>query len=258
MFPWLLACGGGDVRAQAKSSAEIKLFVPAYFYPAGEGLKEWQKLIAASKEVSIVAVANPASGPGDRTDANHDKIISRASKAGVTVIGYVSTQYANRPIDQVKADVDRWHTLYPAIGGILFDEQTSDASQLDFYRELYDDARRKSKGGFVASNPGVPCDAAYFAASRPDVISVFEAHQAFDQFTLPAGWGNFERRHSAALPYDTRDARQMRERLRRAVELRLGYFYATDDNGANPWDRLPTYWDEEVAAVREVNGAKNE
>jgi hypothetical protein len=47
----------------------------------------------------------------------------------------------------------------------------------------------------------------------------------------------------------------MRERLRRAAELRLDYFYATDDNGTNPWDRLPTYWDEEVAAVRELNRA---
>jgi hypothetical protein len=29
--------------------------------------------------------------------------------------------------------------------------------------------------------------------------------------------------------------------------------HVTDDGGANPWDRLPTYWQEEVAAVRERN-----
>jgi hypothetical protein len=249
----LLLTNAGELRADEQSPARITLFVPAYFYPAGDGLKEWEKLIAAAKEVPIVAIANPASGPGERTDPNHAKIISRAGKAGVTVIGYVGTNYAKRPIEEVKADVDTWHKLYPAIGGIFFDQQTSDASQLAYYRELYDYARREIKDGFVASNPGVPCDADYFHSLRPDAISLFEAHVGYDQFTPPADWGDSERHHSASLPYDTRDAAQMRERLRRAVEFHLGYFYATDDYGANRWDRLPSYWDDEVAAVKEVN-----
>jgi hypothetical protein len=249
-IPLALLCG--QAFAQAKP-AEIKLFVPAYFYPAGEGLKEWEKLIAAAKKVPIVAIANPASGPGERSDPNHVEVISRASKSGVRVIGYVSTQYAKRSIEQVKADVDLWRKLYPAVEGIFFDEQTSDASQLKYYREAFDYARRQIKDAFIASNPGVPCDAAYFAASNPDAISIFEHHQGYDQFMPPADLENAPRRRSAVLPYDTRDAQQMRERLRRAADLHLGYFYATDDNGANPWDRLPTYWDDEVAAVQEWN-----
>ncbi|HWB11102.1 MAG TPA: spherulation-specific family 4 protein [Pirellulales bacterium] len=245
----------GDVLAQTKPD-EVKLFVPAYFYPAGEGLKEWDKLIAAAKEVPIVAIANPATGPGERLDPNYVEVISRASKAGVKVIGYVSTEYAKRSIEQVKADIDRWCQFYPAVEGIFFDEQTGDASRLERYRAAFDYARRKIKGAFVASNPGVPCDAAYFAGSCPDAICVFEHHEGYDRFAPAAGWGDAERRRSAALPYDTRDAQQMSERLRRAVDLHLGYFYATDDNGVNPWDRLPTYWDNEVAAVREVNGVR--
>jgi hypothetical protein len=254
LFAMSLLCG--PVFAQAKPDG-VKLFVPAYFYPAGEGLKEWERLIAAAKEVPIVTIANPASGPGERVDPNYTDVISRATKAGLTVIGYVSTEYAKRSVEQLKADVDRWRQFYPEIGGMFFDEQTSDASRLQHYREAFDYARRQIKGGFVASNPGVPCDAAYFADGLPDAISVFEHHDGYDRFVPPAGWGDSERRRSAVLPYDTRDAEQMRQRLRRAVELRLVYFYATDDNGANPWDRLPTYWDDEVAAVRELNrGAK--
>jgi hypothetical protein len=247
LAPWC-----GQAFAQAKSN-EVKLFVPAYFYPAGEGLKEWGKLIAAAKEVPIVAIANPASGPGERIDPNYVEVISRATKAGVTVIGYVSTEYAKRPIEQVKADIDLWCEFYPAVEGFFFDEQTSDASRLEHYRQAFDYARHKIKGAFVASNPGVPCDAAYFADLHPDAISVFEHHEGYDRFMPAAGWGDAERRRSAVLPYDTRDAPQMRERLRRATDLHVRFFYATDDNGVNPWDRLPTYWDDEVAAVRELN-----
>jgi hypothetical protein len=45
----------------------------------------------------------------------------------------------------------------------------------------------------------------------------------------------------------------MRACLQVAVEQKVGYCYVTDAGGANPWQRLPSYWDEEVAAVREAN-----
>lgn len=241
----------GPVFAQGKPD-QVKLFVPAYFYPAGDGLKEWDKLIAAAKEVPIVAIANPASGPGERVDPNYTQTISRATKTGVTVIGYVSTEYAKRSVEQLKADVDTWCKFYPEVAGMFFDEQTSDASRLQYYREAFDYTRRQVKGGLIASNPGVSCDAAYFVGGA-DAISVFEHYEGYDQFMPPVGWDDTQRRRSAVLPYDTLDARQMRQRLQRAAEMRLGYFYATDHKGTNPWGRLPTYWDDEVAAVREWN-----
>lgn len=248
-LPLLLACDANLAFAQAESKHELKLFVPAYFYPAGEGRKDWQRLIAAAKRVPIVAIANPASGPGKRIDPNYTEVIEQAIRAGATVIGYVSTSYAKRPIDEVKADVDRWRQFYPAIRGVFFDEQTSDESRLAYYRELFAYARDQIADGFVASNPGVACDAGYFVEGGPDAICVFEHHDGYERFAPPAAWNAGLRRRCAVLPYQTRGAEQMHERLRRAAEWRLGYFYATDDAGANPWDRLPGYWDEEVAAV---------
>ena len=37
------------------------------------------------------------------------------------------------------------------------------------------------------------------------------------------------------------------------MRKRAGCIYITDDTGANPWDRLPSYWEEEVAAVAAEN-----
>lgn len=254
LFTSLLLVGDAFAQtAQPKSPSKITLFVPAYFYPAGEGLKDWERLISAAEQVPITAIVNPASGPGERADPNYVKIVTRLRRAGATAIGYVSTQYAKRPIQEAKGDVDRWRRMYPMIGGIFFDEQASDAAQASYYRELFMHARGKIKRAFVASNPGVPCDAAYFESSPPDAICVFEHHKGFESFSPPAEWGERLRRRCAALPYEASDAEQMRERLRRAAHLRLGHFYATDDNGANPWDRLPVYWEEEVAAVRKAN-----
>ena len=51
------------------------------------------------------------------------------------------------------------------------------------------------------------------------------------------------------LTYDVATAAKMREYLALAAKQRVGWFFATDAKGANPWDRLPTYWREEVDAI---------
>ncbi len=53
---------------QGKRPPKLSLWVPAYYYPNGPGLREWDRLIAAARLVPIVAIANPASGPGDHVD----------------------------------------------------------------------------------------------------------------------------------------------------------------------------------------------
>ncbi len=47
----------------------------------------------------------------------------------------------------------------------------------------------------------------------------------------------------------------MKAALRRAAQLRIGQVFITDDVGPNPYDRLPSYWDAEVEAVRRINQA---
>jgi hypothetical protein len=56
------------------------------------------------------------------------------------------------------------------------------------------------------------------------------------------------------LSYNAPDPLTLRRHLARARDQKVGHVYVTDAGGANPWDRLPRYWDEEVAAVRRANG----
>jgi hypothetical protein len=43
--------------------------------------------------------------------------------------------------------------------------------------------------------------------------------------------------------------------MKRAMQLRVGNVCITDDQGPNPYDRLPSYWDAEVEAVRQASQA---
>jgi hypothetical protein len=235
--------------------ARMRLWVPAYYYPFGPGLREWERLIASAKSVPIVAIINPASGPGDHVDTNFAAIIPRARKVGITVVGYIGTQYTRKPLNQVKAEIDTFLRFYPEIQGFHFDEQTSDARGVDYYAELYRFVRERIPGALVITNPGTSCDAAYALRPAADVICLFEHERGFDEFKPPAWARRLSGSRFCIQAHTVATEAQMKKALRRAAELKVGYVFITDDVGPNPYDTLPSYWDAEVQAVRQLNQA---
>ncbi len=230
----------------------IRILVPAYFRPAGDGLRHWDRLIASAGKAPITAIVNPASGPGKRADPRYAEVLARAK--GLTLIGYVSTSYAKRPLDEVKADVDRWLEFYPSIRGIFFDEQASGADRVDHYAALYAYVRQEKKLDLVVANPGVNCDEAYVSRPAADAVCLFEHHTGFDAHRPPAWTSKYGPERFAILPYASATVDEMRRRLAASVERRFGWIYVTDASGENPWNRLPAYWDELVDAARPKKG----
>ncbi len=243
---------------QAAQMPTLRLLVPAYFYPASKGLTHWDNLLAAADKVPIVAIVNPASGPGRRVDPNYVAIFDRAKQTKIRLIGYVSTSYAKRTIADVQADVDGWLKLYPGIQGIFFDEQTSAAEHVPYYAALYKYVREEKKLSLVVTNPGTVCDEAYLSHPAADVVCLFENRTPFTADRLPEWSAKYAAEHVAVLPYNVQSADAMRACLRTAAARNVGYLYVTDDSGRNPWDRLPTWWTEEVEAVRAANHAVTE
>ncbi len=251
--------GPPDRNKPAPSATEsepaIQLWVPAYFYPIGPGLGEWEHLIASARSVPIVAIVNPASGPGRHADPNLAAVLPRARAAGIRLVGYISTQYGRKPIDQVRRECETFLTFYPDIRGFHFDEQSSRAEDLAYYAELYQYIHDRIAHGLVLTNPGTLCDRVYAERPASDVISLFENEGGLERFRPPAWMGAFPGSRFCVQAHGVGGAAEMRRALDRASKLRIGYVFLTDDVLPNPYDRLPTYWDEEVAAVRERNQA---
>ena len=246
---------GQEGEPQEVSRPKLTLFVPAYSYPAGSGLRFWDELIAAADRVPIIAIANPASGPGDNRDENYSTVLERAKRAGVRLIGYVRTDYARRKIGDVNLEVDRWTTLYPMIEGIFFDEQSSDRKQVEYYTALSTHARAKISNAIIASNPGTDCAKEYVASQAFDVICIFESGRDYDGFRMPE-WGTpTGKTQFAALPYGVTEADVAQRHLQQAESKGISYIYVTHDALPNPWDELASYWEREVTAVRDINAA---
>jgi hypothetical protein len=236
---------------------QLRLWVPAYFYPNGPGLREWDRLIAAAKIVPIVAIVNPASGPGNRVDPYFAKVVTRARKGNVTLAAYISSQYARKSLTAVKGEVDTYLKYYPEIQGIHFDEQSSDAKDIDYYVDLYRYVRTRIPDAIVLNNPGTVCAAEYVARPAADAVCLFERDRAFEEFRPPAWASRFPASRFCVVSYKVDTEADMKRVLRRAIQARVGYVYVTDDVGPNPYDRLPSYWDAEVEAIRIANQPAN-
>jgi serine/threonine protein kinase len=245
----------GAPPAASDGSPRLRLLVPAYFYPVGEGLVQWDRLIDSPVASATVAILNTSSGPGKIADPNYASVVDRARQKGVTVIGYVSTKYGSRPLRDVKGDVDQWVRLYPEIQGIFFDEQASGSDQVHYYANLYEYVRKERGLALVITNPGTVCAEDYLSRPASDVVCMAEAPKDFNTYRHPGWAGRYPPRCFGALLCNT-DAEHMRARILEMGDKRIGYCYVTEGKEPNPWDRLPRYWEREGAAVQEVNERK--
>ena len=232
----------------------LRLLVPAYIYPSGEGRKRWQKLIEAAAKVEVVAIANPSTGPGRERNPDYAAVFTEAANQGVKLIGYVNTQYAGRSRAEVKEDIDAWVRYYPQIAGFFFDQQPREAEfhHLDYYAELRTYAQAKLRDPLVITNPGIACDPAFLAQPISDATCIFANYEGFADFELPAPLRSYDAARFAALVYNVADVEAMRAAIKDAIVKKIGYLYVSDEKPPVQWGRLPLYWEAEVGAVARV------
>jgi hypothetical protein len=229
------------------------LLVPAYFYPGGEDMAQWDKLLNAPDPAAVVIIVNTASGPGKVADPNYAQVIDRARQKGFTVIGYVSTRYAARPLKETKDDIDHWLHFYPGIQGIFFDEQASAADRIRYYADLYEYTRKERGLNLVINNPGTTCAEEYVAQPVADVVCLIESTKDLSEFHPPDWMSRYKSSRFAGAFPKIEDPARMKHYVRAMVGKGVGYCYITDGQEPNPWNRLPRYWEAELEAVKQVN-----
>jgi hypothetical protein len=210
-----------------------QLLVPAYFHPSLYPA-EWAWLAERAAEIRMI-VLNLASGPGSEPDAALFPVLDRLRSAGVTVAGYVDTDYGRRPASGAMADLTHFVAWYQ-VDGVFFDRAAVAAEDLGYYADL---ARNVRDTGvrLVAFNHGAHPIEAY--AEHADLLGTFEGPwTAYLELTVPR-WVRarpagqfFHLLHSVPVSsFD--DATWL------AAQRHAGCAFVTDKSGVNPWDRLP-------------------
>lgn len=127
----------------ATSVAATGILLPLYVYPSAvwnDGAANWKPAfdaISAHPALPWLVVVNPGNGPGStyqpgNSDQNYITGVSKLNGYNnVKTIGYVRTDYAASPMDELKRNITAWSnwSTYTgadlAVDGIFFDETTT-------------------------------------------------------------------------------------------------------------------------------------
>jgi hypothetical protein len=250
------------VNIESKHQQKLQILLPLYIYPNWYDKHKyaWKQVIMAAKKVQIVAIINPNSGPNNAPpNTDYQQGIKDLRQAGIKIVGYVPSNYSNRDIQAVKADIDLY-TAHFKVDGIFIDETASSTEKASYYQKLYQYIKSKSTIYNVIINPGVNLDEKYLNQGVADIIIAFENYYN--------KWGEYkpvankiDSPHKlGALIHTTANRKLMKSTLDRAVKNKFGYIYITNDStntpNKNPWDTLPEYWQAEVNYIQRLNSSK--
>jgi hypothetical protein len=211
----------------------------------------WSQAIAGAPAVGII-ILNPSSGPGERAKATYEQLVGEAQAKGITVLGYVDTQWANGKVSvqQAEGSIDRYYAWYH-VDGIMLDEAHygCDSGPLKFYSELHSYIKAKPVPGIVMLNPGEATGECYAAIS--DILITFENDYASYLGSYAGGnWtAKYPASHFVHIVFDVPTNQGMQNAVLLAKARGAGWLYVTnlDNSKGNPYSSLPSYFNQELA-----------
>jgi hypothetical protein len=255
----------------------VKVLVPAYANPATDLTQMWNTLISTANDGKIVVqiILNPASGPGAGSTIDPNYINAAGTggafydfiKAGGVAYGYVPTNYANRLASEVQADIDKYYapsyyrnafgsTKIP-LQGIFLDETSNDLANVPYYQTLYEYVKVKNPKAKVISNPGVSAVTGTSSTftlddyvKTADTMVIFEntGQEYLTNFQAPSWVDLYSTSRFAHLIHtQTTLPEDLVERA--ACTEHAGMVYVTQDVMPNPFDEIPTYWQDLVQDI---------
>lgn len=250
------ACSSSDflepsVRQPAWRQATVlithqEIAVPAYF-------EDWSGMLADAPPANLI-ILNPNDGP----DPGYTSQVSAAHANGARVLGYVLTGWASRSSTTVKADIDRYYSLYPDVDGIFLDEATSDCTHAQsYYQPLHDYIKASHPNATIVINPGTNVPSCYLSVA--DIVVTFESSFAEYQNAWTTENREWETPANAGRIWHiihTASSAQLSTALQLSRARNAGYVFVTSfTETQNTYGALPTYFHSEASDVNAFNGS---
>jgi hypothetical protein len=226
----------------AANPACQSVVVPAYFSPsAGWTLADDSRPVPRLMILDITGI-----GAGTSPDRKFQAAVRQAQAAGIEVMGYSATDYGQRPVASVEADVRNYAAWYH-VTDIFLDESASSSSQLSYYRGLTDYIRQLSPGSTIMLNPGTYPDRQYMSIG--DIVMVYENSYAhFSDLEVPSWVRDYPATSFAFSVYATPGTR-LAATIALSRQRHAGYVYVTDGQPPDPYSSLPGYWSSENSII---------
>jgi Spherulation-specific family 4 len=235
------AAAGTSAAATAASCQ--RAFVPAYPWSSAF----WTRAIDSKPAPGVMILNVTGMGAGNAPVPHFQALVRKAHAAGVSVLGYSSTEYGQRPAAAVEADARHYKAWYK-VNGMFLDLTANARSGLAYYRALASHIRAAIPGSVIWLNVGAYPARGYMSVGN--VVVAFEgSYASYRGLAVPAWTAHYKAARFADVIYAT-----PRSDLASAVSLarhrRTGHLYVTNLPGSpDPYSALPGYWTREVTAI---------
>jgi len=233
------------IQDTTSNDSNTGILVPLYIYPGAD----WTKLVTIKKDnsdVEIVAIINPDNGAGSVRDSNYVNGIKALKSAGISVIGYVWTDYGARSISAAKAEINRYKTWY-SVSGIFLDSMSNVPGHEGYYKTLTDYAKSKGLKN-VIGNPGADTQQSYIGTV--DTLNIYEGANVPDPSYFSGWHSDYGKKNFSFIAYGITN---LDNEYIKEISQYVGLLYLTDDSSPNPFDSLPSYLAELAQALHDAN-----
>jgi Spherulation-specific family 4 len=246
----ILSCifisGAPRTQAQAQAQTPTGIMVPLFSYVG----PTWAQLIAYHQEyptVPMIAVVSPLEGPGSFRDPDFLLGVQSLQNAGIPVLGYVVSHYANTNISAVEAlvaDYSNWYHL----NGTLIDDMNTSVSASGYYSTL---AKFGTSVGMTITvgNPGT--DVPQSDVGIVNMTVIYES-PGVPSLSFIAGWhANYPKSNFAITAYDVNP---LNTTWVVDASRYLGYLYVTNGVWPDPYtNALPSYMNTLMTTLANVD-----
>ena len=218
-------------------------FVPAYFYASSD----WTQAID-TRPAPGVMLLNVDSGPGTSPQSHFQTLTKQAQAAGITVLGYSSTEYGAKPIATVEAEINDYKSWY-GVNGIFLDLTQGTSGELSYYQQLANYIRANVPGGVVWLNVGAYPVQSFMSVAN--TVMVFEgSYSSYVSDQVPSWVSQYSPSHFANVLYATPQSDFDNAVNLSRTRSRAGFLFVTDLSGSgNPYGAMPSYWSQEAATI---------
>ncbi|MDO5089475.1 MAG: spherulation-specific family 4 protein, partial [Leptotrichiaceae bacterium] len=220
------------------------MIIPAYNYPDGVNDQYWNSITGLGGSKVPYVIINPDNGSGDNPDPNYIRQIEMNKSAGIKNIGYIRTEYRDRSVAEVIAEVDTYFRLYGEnnISGFFFDEiKVDDNRSVEYMQSIYNYVKSKSPDKLVMGNPGRQINDRMAPYADIYVTSEISADEYINRFSAPKSEFENNPANSGHIMHIIYGAtpEQYETIVRLSRERNAGWLVITDDVQPNPYDGLP-------------------
>jgi hypothetical protein len=233
--------------SSAASYSKSGIVIPLFSYP-GSNIQEIAQIARDYPSVPIIAIVNPQSGPGGSYSSTYANAIQELRSAGVTVIGYVSTEYASVSISSAETQVNLYHSWYADINGIFFDQMSNVHGNEGYYSTLKSYVH--SNGMTIAmGNPGTSVPSSFIGTM--DVICIHEDGSYLSISSIASRTMGYPKSNFAYMEYGMS---LPSDSYVTSVANYIQWIYFTNGAWPTPYSALPSYLSSLASYLSETQG----